>query len=76
MWFKKKPKPSPPIEHINADYHPAENIKPPGSWERDPRYHLLIKPKLLGLGFSKKDDLWDTMEQCLDELKELREKAC
>lgn len=74
MLFRKK-KPNPPIEHINTDYHPAENLKPPSSWVRDPRYHLTIKPKLLDLGFDKKADLWETIEECLDELKSLREKT-
>ena len=74
MFFRKKKKPPPHIEHINADFHPAENIKPPtiskGLEIEDLKYHMIIQQHLLDLGSKETDSLWEELDKHLTKLKE------
>ena len=73
FWKKKKP---PALQHINANFHPDENIKPspiPVSWDvEDLKYHMVIKQHLLDLGSKETDPLWEALNKYLTELKELK----
>ncbi len=78
FFWKTKKKPSPPIDHINADFHPAENIKRPSISKEmeveDLKYHMIIRQHLLDLGSSETDPLWEALDKYLTELKECRAK--
>ncbi len=78
FFWKTKKKPSPPIDHINADFHPAENIKRPSISKEmeveDLKYHMIIRQHLLDLGANETDPLWEALDKYLTELEEYRAK--